>query len=177
MNKTYIGVDVSKDSLEVFIPGRKSSQCVNDKAGIGRLVKALQSLGGAIHVICEATGGYERELANALWDTDMAISIINPRQAHDFARSRGRLAKTDSIDARCLSEYGQANDPAATPKPDVGQQELAELLDLRAHLIEMRIRLKHQMAHMLDKESLKQSDELLELIISQQKKLEERIAE
>jgi len=129
MKPIYIGVDISKERLDVHEPGKAHTAYANDKAGITRLVKALTNLGGQAYVICEPTGGYERMLANALWKAGIAVSLVNPRQIRDFARSRGLLAKTDKLDAKTLSDYGETNAPVATPKPDPSSEELTELVD------------------------------------------------
>jgi transposase len=171
MNKTYIGVDVSKDTLEVFIPGHKPSQYTNNKAGTGSLLKALQRLDGAVHVVCESTGGYERALAMTMWTQGMAISIVNPRQIHDFARSRGQLAKTDGIDARIISEYGRTNEPSATPMPGKTQMELIALLDHRSQLIDMCTEQNNQREYASDELILRQMDLLDEMINKQIKEL------
>lgn len=138
MKPVYIGVDVGKDSLDVFIPDKPSAKYPNEKAGIRRLCSALARLGVPIQVIVEPTGGYERKLATALWDAELPVSIINPRQVRDFARSRGLLAKTDKLDARVLSEYGQVNTPEPTPRPSAQQIELEELVDRLKQLDTMR---------------------------------------
>jgi len=129
MDKTYIGVDVSKDTLEVFIPGRKTTTYLNNKDGINDPVRTLNILGSPVHVVCEATSTYEKAMVTALWDTNLPVSIVNPRRPHAFAQCRGRMAKTDSIDARNLSEYGQVNKPEPSKRPDSQQQTLAQLLD------------------------------------------------
>lgn len=129
MKPIYIGVDISKERLDVHEPGKAHAAYPNDKAGIVRLVKARTNLGGETHVICEPTGGYERPLTNALWKAGIAVSLVNPRQIRDFAHSRGLLAKTDDLDAKTLSDYGETNTPVATPKPDPASEELTELVD------------------------------------------------
>ncbi len=175
MDKTYIGVDVSKDTLEVFIPGRKAFTCLNNKDSIDALVRTLNNLGSPVHVVCEATGPCEKAMAQALWEAGLPVSIVNPRRPHAFAASRGRAAKTDSIDAQNLSEYGQANSPRANDKPDAGQQTLAQLLDYREHLIEARKRLNQQMVYLNEPLCRKQSKQLLTLLEGQMKKVESAV--
>jgi transposase len=118
MDKTYIGIDVSKDTLEVFIPGRKVTTYLNNKDTISDFVRTLQNLGSPVHVVCEATGFYEKAMVTALWDANLPVSVVNSRRPHAFAQCRGRMAKTDPIDARNLSEYGQANNcwPCSTSR-------------------------------------------------------------
>jgi transposase len=90
---------------------------------------------GAVHVICEATGGYERALVCALHQAGIAVSVINPRQVRDFARACGRLAKTDAIDARVLADYGTKLTPRPDPVPAEGEDDFAELVKGRQDLI------------------------------------------
>ena len=176
MDKVYIGIDVSKESLEVFIPGRKTASIPNSATGHARLVKALHDLGNA-HVICESTGGYERSLARALWEASLPVSIVNPRQSHDYARSLGILAKTDRIDAQCLSRYGQANTPEPTAQPSAAERELAELLDYRNHLLDTKSRLRNRLEHLENPLLREQAQELVDALDGQIESLARAIRE
>jgi len=132
---TYIGVDVAKSDLAVQFPDRLWSTA-NTARGHAQLIERLGPM-GAVHVICEATGGYERALVCALHQTGIAVSVVNPRQVRDFARACGRLAKTDAIDARVLADYGAK----LTPKPDAvpadGEDDFAELVKGRQDLVSL----------------------------------------
>lgn len=138
MKPVYLGVDVCKERLDVFTPDKPSAAYSNNKTGIARLLKALTNLEGQVKVICEPTGGYERALASAMWTKGISISLVNPRQIRDFARSRGLLAKTDKLDARILSDYGRVNEPTPTPGPNAVCVELEELVDRLSQLNAMR---------------------------------------
>src|SRR5512139_3832735 len=97
------GIDVSKHHLDACV-GRDVRRCSNDAAGWDELTAMLQ----AAHVdlvVVEATGGYERGLVCAMQSAGLAVARVNPRQARDFAKSMGVLAKTDQVDARCLRDY------------------------------------------------------------------------
>ncbi|WP_370584672.1 transposase [Oculatella sp. LEGE 06141] len=107
----------------------KSAECIE-------LIEQLKSF--KIHqVILEATGGLELEAAQALQEQGFAISIINPRQARDFAKASGKLAKTDRIDAAVLAHFGQAMQPAITVLASVNEQALQEAVTRRRQLVEM----------------------------------------
>jgi transposase len=175
MSPIYIGVDVSKESLQISIPGRKSAVIANCAEGLGKLLAALQNLGSPAHVICEATGGYEQALAQSCWDNAIAVSIVNPRQTHDYARSRGILAKTDSIDAQCLAQYGTANEPLPTPRPSPARQQLAQHLDWRTQLLETKGRLRNRLEHMDQPLPREQARVLMDTIDDQLKELEKTI--
>lgn len=129
----FLGVDVAKLTLAIQFPDRLWSTA-NTAAGHAALVAQLERL-GAVHVICEATGGYERALVLALHQAAIAVSVINPRQVRDFARARGRLAKTDAIDAALLRDYGAALRPAPDAPPLEGAAEFAELVRARQEVV------------------------------------------
>lgn len=100
---TAVGIDVGKASLDLALDGQSSvTRFSNTRAGINKVVKRLQAL-KATRIVVEATGGYEEPLLEACCDAGLWIARVNPRQARDFARATGELAKTDAIDARLLA--------------------------------------------------------------------------
>ena len=99
-----VGVDVGKGFLDVAVHGEVAvRRFSNSKAGIGSLVKQLLKR-GEVHVVVEATGGYEAGVLEACARAGIWIAQVNPRQARDFAKATGQLAKTDALDARILAE-------------------------------------------------------------------------
>lgn len=130
---SFLGVDVAKPTLAIQFPDQTWSTA-NTAPGHASFVARCQAL-GPVHVICEATGGYERALVLALHQAGIAVSVINPRQVRDFARACGRLAKTDAIDAALLRDYGEKLRPPADPSPAEGEQEFAELVRARQELV------------------------------------------
>jgi transposase len=143
----FIGIDVSKDTLEVALDDKSTTQCIaNTEAGIAALVKKLIPLSAQIGVVVlEATGGLERQVAVALCMAGLAVMVINPRQARDFAKSMGYLSKTDAIDARVLSHFARTLHQSAQPErllmtlPDANQVALQALFVRRTQLIDMRV--------------------------------------
>src|SRR4249920_2446147 len=101
-----VGIDVAKAQVDVAVLGATldAQQFVNEAEGHSALAAALAPLGVAL-VVMEATGGYEAALACALQAAGLAVAVVNPKQARDFAKSMGKLAKTDRIDARMLAEF------------------------------------------------------------------------
>ena len=100
---TMVGIDVGKAALDVAEDGTpKVLRFANGSTGIGKLVRHLQAI-GASRIVVEATGGYEEALLDACCDAGLWVARVNPRQARDFARATGELAKTDAIDARLLA--------------------------------------------------------------------------
>lgn len=136
MQQTYIGVDISKARLDVFIPGQGFFSVCNDAAGIAELVARGRPL--TAWFIFESCGSYERMLVQALAAAAIPFTRLNPRQARDFARATGLAAKTDRIDARMLARFGQALEPSQTLLPDQSRQRLQRLLVRRRQLVEMR---------------------------------------
>jgi transposase len=145
-----VGVDVAKATLEVgFSDGDSTLALNNDEVGHEALVQhlaALRSNGATIGlIVLEATGGLELEVATTLQLAGYAVVVINPRQARDFARSMGYLAKSDRIDARVLAHMGQTllqrDDlhKLTKPLPDERQRMLQAMVTRRRQLVGMRI--------------------------------------
>lgn len=100
---TAVGIDVGKASLDLATDGHsRVTRFANSRSGIARILKHLLAM-DAPHILVEATGGYEEPLLEACCDAGLWVSRVNPRQARDFARATGELAKTDAIDARLLA--------------------------------------------------------------------------
>ena len=97
------GIDVGKANLDLAVEGEPGVvRFANSRIGIGKLVRRLEAV-GVDRIVVEATGGYEEPLLEACCDAGLWIARVNPRQARDFARATGELAKTDAIDARLLA--------------------------------------------------------------------------
>ena len=134
----YVGIDVAKARLDIAVrPSSDWWATANDAAGVAALVARLHELQSAL-VVLEATGGYERPLAAALAGASLPVAVANPRQARDFARATGKLAKTDALDARTLAHFAEAVRPPARPVPDVEAEALGAVLARRRQLVEMR---------------------------------------
>jgi transposase len=134
---TAVGIDVGKASLEVAVDGASGVvRFANTRAGIGKLVGRLQGVSDA-RVVVEATGGYEDALIEACCDAGVWVSRINPRQARDFARATGELAKTDAIDARllCLLSKLFAGRLRRHEAPAGWQRELRDWLRRRGQVV------------------------------------------
>ena len=135
---THVGIDVSKDSLDVCLLQQKQALTVeNDYAGLDRIIKTLKKCERCL-VVLEATGGYEIPVAASLYDAGFEVAVVNPRQVRDFARSVGQLAKTDRIDAEIIARFAQATNPEPKPAPSAEHLMLKELITRRRQLIDMR---------------------------------------
>lgn len=136
---TYIGIDVSKATLDVAIlPTGEHFVVSNDEAGIDELLgkKLLAEVSDAL-VLLEASGGFERPVVAALAASGVALFVVNPRQARDFAKATGQLAKTDRLDAFVLAHFAQAIRPAPRAIPDAEAREFQEILARRRQIIQM----------------------------------------
>jgi len=138
MNKKvqYLGVDVAKAKLDVDLHS-KVIQVSNDPKGFAALKKFLTKFELSIHIIVEASGPYHLPLVAWLQSHDITVSVVNPRQVRDFAKSKGQLAKTDTIDSRLLSQYGTERQPKPTPALPECWQLLAGLVDRREQILSM----------------------------------------
>ena len=133
----HAGLDIAKASLQCHLQS-KSYDLPNTPAGHAQLIQRLEAVPG-VHVICEATGGYERAVVAALHAALIPVSVMNPARVRQFARASGQLAKTDPIDAAVLTAFGQAFTPAPTEPRTAGEIKLAALVTRRAQLLELRI--------------------------------------
>ena len=126
-----LGVDVARDWIDVFDPASNRSLRIDTP----QLKAFARSLPPDAFLVLEATGGYERPLMEALEAAGIAHARVNPRQAREFARATGRLAKTDKVDARVLAEMGRALDPAPAARPDPARRRLADLVARREDIV------------------------------------------
>jgi transposase len=135
--KVYVGVDVSKDSLDVAIgPQKDIITFSNDQKGVDSLAKKLKRIDAQLTVF-ESTGGYELLAASCLAEAGLAVVIVNPRQVRNFAKATGILAKTDAIDARVIAHFAQAVKPEVRQLKDRQTSELSALVTRRRQIIEM----------------------------------------
>ncbi len=148
----FVGVDVAKDEFVWAVHGSsQTTSCPNDSAGAQALFSALAEHNIGL-VVLEATGGHERALAGFLLERGVAVAVVNPRAAREFARSMGHLSKTDQIDACALAHYAQtlaakadqAGIRFAPPPPHI--EALQALVTRRAQLLNMRTAEKNRLA-------------------------------
>lgn len=143
----FIGIDVSKDTLDVAVrPSGLRWQVGNDDAGIRDLLSRLAEP-PALLVVLEATGGYEHPAAAALAGAGAGVVIVNPRQIRDFARATGQLAKTDAIDAAILALFAERVRPEPRALPDEARQVLEALVTRRRQITEMLVAEKNRLGH------------------------------
>lgn len=130
----YVGIDLAQPTAA--IAGASPAEVKNELAALRRWLLQLKSTRPTAHLICEATGRHHHALQQAAAEVGLALTVVNPRQARDFARSLGRLEKTDAIDAMLLRRLGEALHPAPTVMPSLVLRQLQDLLVVRAALVE-----------------------------------------
>lgn len=144
--KSFIGIDVSKQLLEVAVHERDYQfRCANKASAFGELVAALIALRPAL-IVLEATGGLERAVVAALHGAGLPVVVVNPRQVRAFARALGQLAKTDRLDARVLAHFAAAVKPPPRPIKSQEETELDALSGRRDQLVEMLAEEKNRRA-------------------------------
>ena len=136
MNELYVGIDVSKERLDVAFGDGREAWFGNEEAGHQQLAEQLIKAQPKL-IVMEATGGLERALAVQLAAHSLPVSIINARLVRSFAKAAGLLAKTDRIDARVLVRFGQAMKPEPREPVDEQVRTLQALILRRRQLVEM----------------------------------------
>lgn len=173
--KIYIGIDVSKAMLDVFIlPNRSHIQHENSSTGITKLIKKIKSFSNAL-VVLESTGGYEKPVAQALAKENIHVAVINPRQIRDFAKALGRLAKTDRIDAEVIAIFAEKMEPRSNVVCDENQQKLAAYQARRRQLVDM-ITMEKNRLDKANKEMKKSIQHIIKLLQKELDKINEILA-
>lgn len=131
----HLGVDVAKAELVADFQG-KVRRFGNDARGIAALLEAASRIPGPAHLVCEATAGYERPLAAAAMAKAVPVSIVQPLRVREFARSHGRLAKSDPLDAVLLSRFGDSVKPQPLQPKDEVRLELDDIMRTRSELLD-----------------------------------------
>jgi transposase len=173
--KCYVGIDVSKQTLDVCIlPSNQYLQVSNDIAGIQALIKKLKVFPNP-RVVMEATGGYEKPVAQAMVKKGISVAVINPKQIRDFARSMGRLAKTDRLDANGIALFAEKIQPDENVICDENQQKLSEYNARRRQLVDM-ITMEKNRLDKVSKEMKKSIQHIIKLLEKELHKINEFLA-
>lgn len=166
----FVGIDVSRDTLQVACSGTTAlaNQYPNELSGIEALAAQLSAVSPAL-VVLEATGGYEFEAVCALQAAGLQVAVVNPRQARDFARAMGVLAKTDSLDANVLASFAGVlhrhpqRERFIKPLASTELQRLQALVQRRRQLVGMLTaeRQRLQLSHASARPSIERTIEFL----------------
>lgn len=136
---TFIGIDVAKDSVAVFIDSTQTHlECRNKPKDLTKLAQRFRKLNPQL-IVLEATGGYETQAALVFAQFELPFAIVYPKRVRQFARGLGILAKTDKIDAKMISYYGKVAKVESRPLQSDELRQLQALTKRRSQLIEMRL--------------------------------------
>ena len=130
----FVGIDVAKDWFDVAVLGEKNTvRFANTKSGIGKLVKRMKALNPKL-IVVEATGGYEEGVVVALFEAGLPVALVSPQRVRQYARAKGRLAKTDQLDAHLLADYGKTIQPRLFVGKSEERKQLSALVGRRNQL-------------------------------------------
>ncbi len=173
----FVGIDVSKDRLDVHVlPEGRAFSVPHTRRGLWRLIAELGAAEPAL-VVLEASGGYERACADLLAESGFAVAVVNPRQVRDFAKSLGRLAKTDRIDAAVLALYGERLRPTGRHLPDAARGRLSALVVRRRQLMAMHGAEARRLDQLADKDLRRDLKRHLRWLAKEIAGLEQRTAQ
>jgi transposase len=170
----WIGVDVSKKTLDVFSNTLGAFRVANTAQGYEALVTKL-STAAVAGVVMEATGGYEQPLLHALTRHGLPASVVNPARVRAFATGTGQLAKTDKIDAQILVSYAAFKKPAPTPLPSTARAKLKETLAYRAQIVAEITARTAQLRHFESPDILSRAEAAIAALKGEKKTLETEI--
>jgi transposase len=177
MEQTFIGIDVSKDRLDVHVlPSDEAFAVARDGKGLAALIERFGTLDPHL-VVLEATGGFELTVAAALVAAGMPLAVVNPRQIRDFARAIGQLAKTDALDAKAIARFAEAVRPEPRPVPDKQARALGELVARRRQVIEMMTAERNRRRRLTSRRLIKSVDRLLAVLQKELSELDHDIGE
>jgi len=169
----YVGMDVAKATLQVHLNGHQF-EFKNDSKGHAQLSEKLANL-PLPHVVCEATGGYERPMVEACHKAKILVSVLNPAHTLAASQAQGKRAKTDPCDAAALTDYGQRFQPAPTAAVPPAVREITELTLWLKQLIDNRAVVKTQAEHQVNAFVGQQHEALLAHYKSQIETVEKEI--
>ena len=171
---SYVGIDVSKDRLDVAVLGEGGAwQVENKREGIDELLQQMIGLQPEL-IVVEATGGYQRNVVDGLFHAGLSVAVVNPARVRQFARACGLLAKTDKLDAQVLAVFGQRVQPKRYEGKSEAEKQLSALLVRRKQLEEMLKAEQNRLRTISP--SLRGSVERIIAILKEEKKrLEEQI--
>jgi transposase len=169
---TYIGVDVAKATLDAYRTHDKATkQFSNTREGWKQFLKWSKEMPPTL-VICESTGGYEKNFILALADTEIPFRVVNPARVRDFAKSCGILAKTDKLDVKVLATFAAERRLEPQKLQDETQRKLKELIGWRRQLVKAKTMHRNQLEHASYKTVVKGTKSLIEQIDKQIEKVE-----
>jgi transposase len=145
LEKTWVGIDVSKDRLDVYVlPQGTTIQVANTEAGVQALIAHFKTTPPHL-VVVESTGGLERTLVGGVQNAAMPVAVANPRKVKGFAVALGK-AKTDKLDAEVIARFAQSVNLQPQPVLAAAAQQLSDLMHRRQQLVEIQVAEKNRLS-------------------------------
>jgi transposase len=176
-DKMYVGVDVSKATFDVHRPDLKEVQrFTNESEGIAEFTSQLEKKKRQVMVVMEGTGGYEQLLVQHLASRKIGVAVVNPRRIRDFAKGIGLDAKTDPIDAKVISKYGEVVMPK--PMATIYDHELQHgaLVARRNQLLELLNQQNNRLKQSRDEDAKESIRTVLEVLKKQIKDIDSKLS-
>lgn len=175
MSDSFVGIDVSKNKLDVHVLPQDQSQTYQyEPTAVKALIKKLKATAPLL-IVLEASGGYEINIAAQLAAASLPVAVVNPRQIRDYARAIGQLAKTDTIDARVIARFAQDVRPETRALLSVKELELKELIARREQLVEMRTAEKNRLSRARGRKVIRGINKIIETINRQIKAIDQEL--
>lgn len=174
--RLWVGTDVSKASLEIALPGKRSTSTIkNEVTSIEKFCQMLMAKYPGAVVALEATGGFEKPLINVLSKHSIGYVVINPKRVRDFANGIGMEAKTDRIDAQLIARYGQVVEPALSNAKDPLDQRRSALVTRRSQLTDLVRREKNRLSSAWDEEFKQSIRDVIDTLENQIKTIDKKL--
>lgn len=176
-DKIFVGIDVSKGTLDVYRPDTKEVfQIENSEPAIAEFCSQLQKKKRNVMVVMEGTGGYEHLLLTQLASHKLDAAVINPRRIRDFAKGIGHDAKTDSIDAKVISKYAEVVKPQPMATKSDHELKHGALVARRNQLLELINQENNRLKQAWDKDAKQSIQDVLEMLKKQLKDVDSKLA-
>ena len=143
-DRVVVGIDVAKDKVDGCIRALEVHQTFPNTAEGHRKLVAWLRQHKVTQAVMEASGGYERNWAKVLRTAGIEVRIVDPKRVRAFAKSAGRLAKNDTIDAEMIAWFAETFIEAPSQTDDAAREELLALVKARKALIDLQTRLRIQ---------------------------------
>ncbi len=188
VDRVFVGIDVAKARLDVSVlrdgdahgaaaAGQQSFAVDNTPAGVADLIARLRAVQPApTRIVVESTGRYSRLVAAELCSAGLPVCVVNPRQARDFARSLGRLAKTDAIDARVLAEFARVAGLRLAEAQPEKQPVLDDRITRRRQVVQMLVMERNHLEALMDALTIRHIKKVIRLLEQQREDLDREIA-
>jgi transposase len=173
----FFGIDISKRYFDVYdTVGKKHLRFQNNRSGINKCLKQLRKKNPAL-IVMENTGGYEIDLSLAIDDCHLPLAVVNPKRIRDFARSCGKLAKTDKIDAQIIALYAKTIQPPPQKALDEHMRALRDLVTRRNQLLKFKNAESSRMDHASNQSVARSIKTIIKAIDRELKKIEQQLRE